>query len=159
MRELMKRIWKKEEGFSLIELIIVIAILAIIAAIAVPNLLGNISRSNETKDISNAKLIGDAIATTIAQNPEWEGTTMNAGTAFADFANPQNNSENILAGAVDQLSGVVPTLASNKFSNAVGDSFTLELTAEGNVIVSGTQAYDHDDDANTAATTQLFPQP
>ena len=45
MRELLNKVWKKEEGFSLIELIIVIAILAIIAAIAVPNLLSNIAYS------------------------------------------------------------------------------------------------------------------
>lgn len=79
MRELMRRIWKKEEGFSLIELIIVIAILAIIAAIAVPNLIGNIQKkANQGTDEANAKLIADAIMTAVAQNPTWEGTAMAA---------------------------------------------------------------------------------
>lgn len=69
MRELLRRIWKKDEGFSLIELIIVIAILAIIAAIAVPNLINNINNSRRTTDVANAKLIADAVSAAIANNP------------------------------------------------------------------------------------------
>ncbi len=53
---------KKQEGFTLIELIIVIAILAIIAAIAVPNILGAVDNSRKSTDVANAKIILNAAA-------------------------------------------------------------------------------------------------
>ncbi len=52
---------KKSGGFTLVELIIVIAILAVLASIAVPNLLGSVEKSRKAKDIANAKLIGDTV--------------------------------------------------------------------------------------------------
>lgn len=98
MRELLSRVWKKEEGFSLIELIIVIAILAIIAAIAVPNLVENLNNSREGVDKTSAKMVADAVIQEIALK-EYDSAEMaafdeDAGAAevqlvFAAFANPQ----------------------------------------------------------------------
>ncbi len=62
----MKKINDKR-GFTLVELIIVIAILAVLASIAVPNLLGSVEKSKIAKDEANAKLIGDAIVMAIAE--------------------------------------------------------------------------------------------
>ncbi len=58
---------KKTGGFTLVELIIVIAILAVLASIAVPNLLGSVEKSRIAKDEANAKLIGDAIVMAVAE--------------------------------------------------------------------------------------------
>jgi len=44
---------KKEQGFSLIELLIVVAIIAIIAAIAVPSMLQARMAANESSATSN----------------------------------------------------------------------------------------------------------
>jgi len=52
---------KMNKGFTLIELIIVIAILGIIALIAVPNLAGIRQRSQVSADIRTAEQIGKAI--------------------------------------------------------------------------------------------------
>ncbi len=60
--------FKKKEGFTLVELIIVIAIIAVLAAIAVPNLLGSVEKSKKASDEANAKLIADAYAICIAQD-------------------------------------------------------------------------------------------
>jgi type IV pilus assembly protein PilA len=51
---------KKEQGFSLIELLIVVAIIAIIAAIAVPSLLTSRMAANEAGAIEGCRTAGSA---------------------------------------------------------------------------------------------------
>jgi len=51
---------KKEQGFSLIELLIVVAIIAIIAAIAVPSMLTSRMAANEASAIQGCRTIGSA---------------------------------------------------------------------------------------------------
>lgn len=59
---------KKKKGFTLIELIIVIAVIGIVAAIAVPKF-GNIQKDAKIKaDIATAKTIADATLLLYAQD-------------------------------------------------------------------------------------------
>ncbi len=51
---------KREQGFSLIELLIVVAIIAIIAAIAVPSMLQARMAANESGAIQSCRTIGSA---------------------------------------------------------------------------------------------------
>ena len=57
----MKTIKKNEKGFTLVELVIVVAILAILAALLVPRIMGNVEKAKESKELANARTIASEI--------------------------------------------------------------------------------------------------
>jgi len=65
---------KKEQGFSLIELLIVVAIIAIIAAIAVPSMLTARMAANEAGAVQSLRTYGSAQTAFAAVNNQQFGT-------------------------------------------------------------------------------------
>jgi prepilin-type N-terminal cleavage/methylation domain-containing protein len=81
---------RKEKGFSLIELLIVVAIILIIAAIAIPNLLQSRMRANESAAASTIRTINTAQVSfsTNYQNVGYASNLTQLGPNGVDCTNP-----------------------------------------------------------------------
>lgn len=76
---------KNESGFSLVELLIVVAIIAIIAAIAIPSLLTSKQAANEAGAIQGCRTIGSAeIAFAAVSNQQYTDLTNLVSGNFLD---------------------------------------------------------------------------
>lgn len=62
---------KTKKGFTLIELVIVVAALAIIAAIAIPTVVGAINNARETKITANINSIASAVNTAVKLSEDY----------------------------------------------------------------------------------------
>jgi len=76
---------KNEQGFSLVELLIVVAIIAIIAAIAVPSLLTSRMSANEAAGIQACRTLGSAeIAFSATANQQYASLANLVAGGFVD---------------------------------------------------------------------------
>jgi prepilin-type N-terminal cleavage/methylation domain-containing protein len=56
-----KKMKKKQKGFTLVELIVVVAILGVLATLLVPKIMGNVEESRKQTAIANARTIASEI--------------------------------------------------------------------------------------------------
>lgn len=85
---------KNNKGFSLVELIVVVAIMAVLMGILVPTLVKNVEKSKKQKDASAIEEIRSTMVTTLA-DPTYsdiEATIVYDGTTI-DVDTPKNISE------------------------------------------------------------------
>ena len=70
---------RKEKGFTLVELIVVLAILAILASILVPALLGYVDRAREKKELLKAKSCMTLVQAALSEQYAITGDTLTPG--------------------------------------------------------------------------------
>lgn len=129
----MKKQMKNKKGFTLIELIVVIAILGILAAIAIPRFAGFTDKAKQGNDDQYLALVANNVRIMLA-----EGTISGGGTAAITAGGVVT-----LAGFTDSSAGntEMPKLLTAKpFKYYTGDAGVITFTDTGVASMTGTWA-------------------
>jgi len=120
---------KKQKGFSLIELLIVVAIILIIAAIAIPNLLKSKMAANESSAVGSVRTLNTAQVTYAAGCPNIGYSSslveLNKG---GNCASGINIVDNVLGKDPAVKSGYTITYAPGAAAGGVLSLYTLSAT-------------------------------
>ncbi len=91
-----KKVKKNKKGYTLTELIVVVAILGILAAVATPMVLNQVSKARKSADaanekaIENAYLVGMADASDTSVPASFSGVKLKIGDALASIPKPHD---------------------------------------------------------------------
>ena len=125
IREMMNNKKKNNKGFSLVELIVVIAIMAVLIGVLGSTILGYVEKSKYSKDLSALDSINTAIKTFVAEpNSEYTDGTEYTLTQIMNTTNMDKG--NVVAPI---LSEVFDTTASPAAFNESSDAFK-DITAD-----------------------------
>ena len=132
---------KNNKGFSLVELIIVIAIMAILAGALAPALIKYINKSRRSADISNADTIRTACQT--AMSDEDAMVAIGTGVTGASVSDLKS-SYGAFSTEISSILGN-STITSKYFDK--GNEFTVDINVAGNSVIV------------KAGSQQVSPQP
>jgi prepilin-type N-terminal cleavage/methylation domain-containing protein len=94
---------KKKDGFTLIELMVVIVIMGVISAVAVPNIFGLVEKSREKVDLMKLFYLRDAINRALIED---EAALSNSAYIADASGDEKTNRQNKLDGALEGNQGV-----------------------------------------------------
>ena len=140
------------KGFSLVELIVVIAIMAVLMGVLAPTLIGNIEKSRESKDLQNLDTIygrvNDALATEAVADEI--ATALKTGTINATLTSilgASSSYPDLKAALSESIGSSAPDLTAS--CNASADIYVKITSTNGNTQV---EVYASDDSGSSATT-------
>ncbi|MBU3160430.1 prepilin-type N-terminal cleavage/methylation domain-containing protein [Clostridium frigoris] len=150
-----KIIQSKKKGFTLIELIIVIAIIAILAAIAVPNFIALRNRSANNADLQSCQTIKKAVEVMVADN------TISV-TVVSDYTVTGFNPAVVTTGTGGTTAGhdgIVDALSNVRAPQGHGMLATVDLNNPNAVKYGSTMATGYKITISAAGVVQVFTTP
>ena len=94
---------KNNKGFSLVELIIVIAIMAILAGALAPALIKYIAKSRRSTDVSNAQTIATAVTNALSVENAYDDCNSNADYSLSDNGSQLGSTDSFKKEVTEQL--------------------------------------------------------
>ena len=124
---------KKTGGFTLVELIVVIAILGILAAVAVPAYSGYVKKANEAGDTQILSAVNTAIAAAVTENNLTMADAVNYLTVTAEAGSNGGCSVEVTSGSSDTTGAVLAD-----FTTYFGDDeFTFAYYVDAEIGTNG----------------------
>ena len=123
---------QRKPGFTLVELMIIVAVIGIIAAIAVPNFLNYRNKSRVASAISTGESIRTAFASFAASSPDNLFPAMASITNYAALLTIINhNGGSLKASAAEMGLGVGDYYVIDTDGDGIADTYSLNLTVLG----------------------------
>ena len=121
------------KGFSLIELIIVIAIMAILVAIIAPNLTKYLGKSKKNTDKKNADEIASQVQTTITDFETDEGSIFSGSNTSGTitWSGKTASGSNFQTGFIDLLNKNITSSTKSKENSSVNTTCTIVKSTSG----------------------------